>query len=62
MSDGFEDSTHLDDIEHYCGRLKEALDRLILLDDSIHDLLPEKEYEENINTCEEYIHKTKRAI
>jgi len=37
------------------------LDRLIALDDAIHDLLPGKEYEEDINTCEEYIDKTKRA-
>jgi hypothetical protein len=61
MLDGFGDSS-LDDIEHYRGRLHETLDRLISLDDSIHDLLPDKEYEEDIKTCEEYIDRTKRAI
>jgi len=62
MLEGFEGSTPLDDLQHYRGRLKETLDRLISLDDAIHDLLPDKEYEEDINTCEEYIDKTKRAI
>jgi hypothetical protein len=38
------------------------LDRLISLNDAIHDLLPDKEYEKDIKTCEEYIDKTKRAI
>jgi len=61
MLDGFGDSS-LDDIEHYRGRLKETLDRLISLDDAIHDLLPDKQYEEDINTCEEYTDRTKRAI
>jgi len=59
MLEGFEDSTPL---EHYRGRLKETLDRLISLDDAICDLLPDKEYEEDIYTCEEYIDKMKRAI
>jgi len=59
MLEGFEDSS-LDDIEHYRGRLQETLARLISLDDAIHDLLPDKEYEEDIKTCEEYIDKTKR--
>jgi len=60
--EGFEDSTPLDDLEHYSGSLKETLDRLVSLDDSINDLLPDKEYEEDITSCEEYIDKTKRAI
>jgi len=60
--EGFEDSTSLDDLEHYRGRLQETLDRLIELDDAIHDLMPDKEYEEDINTYEKYIDKTKRAI
>ena len=62
MLEGFEESTPLDDLEHYRGRLKETLDKLISLDDAIYDLLPDKEYEEDINTCEEYIDKRKRAI
>ena len=32
------------------------------MDDAIHDLLSDKEYEEDTETCEEYIDKTKRAI
>jgi hypothetical protein len=40
MLDG-EGDTSLDDIERYRGRLQETLDRLISLDDAIHDLLPE---------------------
>ena len=40
---GFEDSNLLDDLEYYRGRLKETLDRLISLDDSIHYLLPDKD-------------------
>ena len=57
--EGFDDSTTLDDLEHFPGRLHETL---ISLDDAIHDLLPDKEYEEDAETCEEYIYKTKRAI
>jgi len=58
MLEGFDDSTSLDDFEHYRGRLQETLDRLILMDDAIHD----NEYEEDIPACEEYIDKTKRSI
>ena len=43
----FDDSTSLDDFEHYRGRLQENLDRLISLDDAIHDLLSD-EYEEDV--------------
>ena len=56
LLDGFEDSTSLDDFEHYRGRLQETLSRLISLDDAIHD------YKEDIETCEEYIDKTKPVI
>jgi hypothetical protein len=59
---GFEGSTSLDDLEHYRGRLQETLGRLTALDDAMHDLLTDKDYDENIHTCEEYIDKTKRAI
>jgi len=42
--DGFDDSAPVDDLEHYRGRLQESLDKLISLDDAIHDhLLPDKE-------------------
>jgi transcription termination factor NusB len=62
LLDGFDDSTSLDDFEHYRGRLQETLERLISLDDAIHDLLSDNEYKEDIKACEEYIDKTKRAI
>jgi hypothetical protein len=38
----FEDSTSINEIQHYRGRLQETLDRLIALDDAIHDLLTDK--------------------
>jgi len=62
MLEDSEGSIPLDDLVHNHGRLKETLDRLISLDDSIHYVLPNKEYEEDVHTCEEYIDKTKRAI
>ena len=62
LLEGFDDSTSLDEFEHYRGCLQETLDRLISLDDAIHDLLSNDEYEEDIKACEEYIDKTKRAI
>ena len=62
LIDGFEVPTSLDDFEHYRGRLHEALDRLISLDDAIHDLLSDDEYEDDIKACEEYINEAKRAI
>jgi hypothetical protein len=62
LLDGFDDSTSLDDFEHYRGRLQETLDRLTSLDDAVHDLLSDNEYEEDIKACEAYIDKSKRAI
>jgi len=59
MLDGFEDSTPLDNIEHYCGHLRETLDRPILLDDPFHDFFCQTKC---TNTSEEYTDKTKRAI
>jgi hypothetical protein len=53
--EGFEDSTSVDDLEHYRWCLKDTLDGLILLDDAIHELLYHKEYEEDTNNCEKYI-------
>jgi len=57
--EGYEDYTPLDDLENYCGHLKETLERIVSLDDSIHDLLPDKEFEEDITSCEEYIIRRK---
>jgi len=62
LLDGFDVSTSLDEFEHYRGRLQETSDGLISLDDAIHDLVSDDEYEEDIKACEEYIDKKKRAI
>ena len=59
---GYEDSTPLEYFEHYCGRVKETLHRFVSLDNSIHERLLDKEYEEDITSCEEYMDKTKRTI
>jgi hypothetical protein len=40
----------LEDLEYKRGSLKVTLDRLISLDESVHDLLPDKEYEVDIHT------------
>jgi len=60
--DGFDDFTSLDDLEYYSGRLQETLDKLLSLDDSIHDLLSDEEFAEDTKVCEDYIDKAKRAI
>jgi len=62
LLDGFDDSISLDDFQHYSWCLQDTLDRLISLDDAIHDLLSDNEYEEDIKACEEYIDKTNRAV
>ena len=60
LLDIFSDSTSLDDFEHYRGRFQETIDGLISLDDDIHDLLSDDEYEEDIKACEEHIYRTKQ--
>jgi hypothetical protein len=60
--DKFDDATSLDEHDHYRGRLQETLDKLLSLDDAIHDLLSDDEYQEDILVCEEYIDRAKRAI
>jgi hypothetical protein len=62
MIDGFNDSTSLDDLEHCRGRLRETLNKVLSLDDAIHDILSDKEYAEDTKVCEDYIDKAKRAI
>jgi hypothetical protein len=56
------DATTPDDLEPYSGRLQETLDRLVSLDDSIHDLLNDEEYASDVDSCETYIDTPKRAI
>ena len=52
----------LDDYEHNRGRLQETLDQLVRLDDDIQDLLEDREYTVDVETCEEYIDSAKRAL
>jgi hypothetical protein len=52
----------LDDYEHYKGRVEEALERMLRLDYSIHDLLDDDEYDTDVATCEDYTDTAKRTI
>ena len=45
-------NTPLDDYEHYRGRLQETLDQLVRVDDAIQDLLEDREYTVDVETCE----------
>jgi len=51
-----------DDLEHFRNRLKETLDHLTSLDDSIHGSLNDVEYATDVETCEVYIDSAKRVI
>jgi len=55
-------NTPLDDYEHYRGRLQETLDQLVRLNDAIQDLLEDREYTVDVETCEEYTDSAKRAL
>jgi len=52
----FTDTKTLEEYEYYKDRLHETLGRITSLDDEIHDLLDDREYDE------EYIEYAKRAI
>jgi len=52
----------LDDYEHCRGRLQETLDQLVRLDDAIKDLLEDRQYTVDVETCEEYIDSAKRTL
>ena len=39
----FDDSTEIEELEHYRDRLQDALQNLILLDESVHNLLVDEE-------------------
>lgn len=58
----FDTSTTEDDIQHCHERLQETLNSLIVLDDSIQDLLNDTEYDADVGACEDYIDKCKRAL
>ena len=57
----FTDTTTLEDYE-YKDRLHETLGRLTSLDDEIHELLADSEYDADLKKCEECIESVKRAI
>ena len=51
----FTDTTTLEDYEYYKDRLHETMGRLTSLDDEIHELLDDSEYDKDLQKCEEYI-------
>jgi len=58
----FTDTTTLEEYVYYMERHHEILGRLISLDDEIHELLDDSEYEADLQKCEENIQSDKRAI
>ena len=58
----FDDSTNIEEIEHYRDHLQEILQNLITLDESIHDLLEDEEYAVDAEKCEELVDSAKRAV
>jgi hypothetical protein len=58
----FTDTTTLEDYEYYKDMLHETLSRLTSLDDEIHELLDDSEYDADLQRCEEYVESSKRAI
>jgi len=51
----FTDTTTLEDYEYCKDRLHETLGRLTSLDDETHELLDDREYDADLQRCEEYI-------
>jgi hypothetical protein len=58
----FTHSTAMEDYEYYQDRLREALRRMTGLDEEIHELMDDCEYNADVHKCEEYIESAKRAI
>jgi transcription termination factor NusB len=58
----FDDSTDIEELEHYKDRLQEVLQKLILLYESVQDLLEEQEYAADAEKCEELVDGVKRAV
>jgi len=52
----------LEDCEYYNDRLREMLGLLTSLDDKVHELIDDSEYDVDVQICEEYIECAKRAI
>jgi hypothetical protein len=58
----FMDTTTLEDCEYFKDRLRETSDRLTNLDDEIHELFDDSEYDADLQKYEKYIESAKRAI
>jgi len=58
----FTEETSRDDYEHYKGRLEEALEHVLKIDETIHDFLNDEEFNSDMTTCEYYIDTAKRAL
>ena len=59
---GFNTSSILDEVGHFYDRLRETLEQLTILDNAIHDLCDDTEYEADVQTCEAYIERCKWTI
>ena len=46
----------------YNDTLRETLDRMTSLDDEVHELLDDSEYDADVQKCEKYIESAKHAI
>lgn len=58
----FSAETPLSEFKHYKARLEETLSIVIQLDDEIHDLLSEEDYNNDVIACEDYIDKAKKTL
>ena len=58
----FNGSTDIEELEHYMDRLQEVLKNLIVLDESVHDLMDDEEYAAGPEKCEEFVDGAKRAL
>jgi hypothetical protein len=48
----FTDTTALEDYQYYPDRQREALGRITSLDDEIHELIDDSEYDADVQKCE----------
>ena len=58
----FDDSTDVEELEHYRDRLQEVLQNVIVLDELVHDLLDDEEYAADTEKSEELVDGAKRAV
>ena len=58
----FTDTMTLEDWEYYNDRLRYTLGRLTSLDDEVHKLLDDSEYDADLHKCEEYMESAKCAV